>query len=182
MLFNISMKIKFLIVLSVALFAIQCLNFLFDYSFSTLGIHPRSLGRVWTVFTAPFIHGSFIHMANNIVGLCIFSMMYFSVSFERYIKSVLLIMIVGGMLVWIAGRDAYHIGASGVVFGLWGLCVSSAVFERSIKNIIIAIVVLFFYGGTIYGLVPKTGVSFEGHLFGVLAGVLCAYLNSKKSL
>lgn len=73
-------------------------------------------------------------------------------------------------------RTASHIGASGWVFGLWSLSIAMAVFDRSLKNIVIALIVVFLYGGMIYGVLPgDPRISFEAHIFGAIAGVLCAF-------
>jgi len=86
------------------------------------------------------------------------------------------IIAVGGLLVWVFGRSASHVGASGWIFGLWSLCVATAWFDRRFGNILLAVLVLFFYGSMILGVLPgDPAVSFEMHLAGAIAGVLCAF-------
>lgn len=88
-------------------------------------------------------------------------------------------MVVGGLGVWLFARLALHIGASGWIFGLWGLIVSRALFEKDFKSILLSLLMLFFYGGMIYGVLPTDShISFEGHMSGLVAGVLCAWLSS----
>ena len=172
-------KFKALIFVCVLLLVVQLVNFITAYHLTQYGIHPRQISSVWTILTAPFIHGSFIHLINNVIGLCIFSVLYFVHTMDRYIKSLILIILISGALVWLFGRNAFHIGASGVVFGLWSLCIATAWFERKFINIVIAAVVIIFYGGVIYGVLPiSSGVSFESHIFGVIAGIFCAYFHS----
>jgi membrane associated rhomboid family serine protease len=138
---------------------------------------------LWTIFTAPFLHGSVYHLANNLLGLCLFSAFYFLHSLKRYINSCLFIITFTGLFVWLFGRNAVHIGASGWVFGLWSLCIATAWFERRFLNIFIALIVILLYGSVIYGVLPRDpSVSFESHFFGVVAGIVCAYLNSKRKL
>ncbi len=83
-------------------------------------------------------------------------------------------------MVWLFARPAIHIGASGWIFGLWSLTIAMAWFDRRFINIVIAVFVIFFYGGMFYGVLPgRPGVSFESHLFGAVAGVICALLMAK---
>ena len=176
-------KIKFLFTLCAFLTGVQAVNFLLHYKLNQYGIQPRQLSSLWTIFTAPFLHGSVYHLANNLVGLCIFSSLYFVHSLRRYIYSSIIIIIITGLLVWFFARGATHIGASGWVFGLWSLCIATAWFERRVINIVIACFVILFYGGFIYGVLPHDArVSFESHLFGVVAGIICAYVNAKRKI
>jgi membrane associated rhomboid family serine protease len=97
------------------------------------------------------------------------------------VEAIIIIVMVGGGLVWIFGAaGTVHVGASGVIFGLIGFLLFSAVFTRDIKSFLVAIVVLFFYGGAMLtGFVPTPGVSWSGHVFGFLAGILAAWLFGK---
>lgn len=141
------------------------------------GIHPRHLASLWTVFSAPFLHGSFGHLLNNLAGFSVLAFLVLLRGRACFIQCSLIIVSVGGVLVWILGRSANHIGASGWIFGLWGLLLAMAWFERSFTSIALAIAVIFFYGGMIWGILPlHRFVSFEAHLFGLVAGVLAAFL------
>lgn len=173
-------KIKMVAALCLFLILVQLVNLALNYQLNRYGIQPRQLHSLWTIVTAPFLHASWLHLLNNIIGLCIFSGLYLVHSRNRYIKSSVFIILVAGLLVWLLGRNASHIGASGWVFGLWSLCIATAWFERRLLNIAIACLVIIFYSSFIYGVLPgKTGVSFESHLFGAIAGILCAYRNSQ---
>lgn len=93
-----------------------------------------------------------------------------------------LIALIGGSLTWLMGRDANHIGASGLIFGIWGYLLLAGWFSKSIKYILASITLIFFYGGMIFGVLPgKPGISFEGHLFGVVAGIMVAWLYHSKN-
>jgi membrane associated rhomboid family serine protease len=161
--------------------ALHLLNSVLGLGLNQFGIQPRNLERIWTIFSAPFLHGSLYHLLNNLMGLSVFSCLYLIHSVNRYLRSSFIIITITGLLVWLFGRDALHIGASGWVFGLWSLCIATAWFERRFINIAIAFFVVLFYGGLIYGILPgDPRVSFESHLFGVVAGFICAYLNAYK--
>jgi membrane associated rhomboid family serine protease len=139
------------------------------------GLVPRSMASLPHIFTAPFIHGSWAHLFGNLTAFAVFSALCLIRGERFYIKSSLFILVCTGLLVWIFGRSSSHIGASGWIFGLWSLSIAMAWFERKFLNILIAVVVLFFYGGMIFGVLPGVrGVSFESHLFGALSGILCA--------
>ena len=87
------------------------------------------------------------------------------------------ILIIGGLGVWAFARPAYHIGASGLIFGYFGFLVAIGLYERSISSLVIASVTLFFYGGLILGILPTDSfISWEGHLFGLCAGIIAARL------
>ena len=93
----------------------------------------------------------------------------------------LIILVLGGLGVWVFGRAAYHVGASGLVFGFFGYLVALAFYERSWQAFLVASLTLFYYGGLIFGVLPTDEfVSWEGHLFGMLAGVFAARLLHKK--
>lgn len=157
------------------MFLVQLANEVTGGVLRAFGIHPRELLSLPFIFTAPFIHGNWLHLANNAVGFVIFSGLTLVRGKRFYSQASLLIIIVGGLMVWLVGRPAIHIGASGWVFGLWSLTITLAWFEKSLMNLLISCLVILLYGGMIMGILPnQPGVSFEGHAFGALAGVLAA--------
>lgn len=167
--------------LCLLLCAVHIVNALSGYQLSYYGIRPRVPNSLPFIFTAPFLHGSFWHLANNLFGFIIFSGLCMLHSVRRYLWSSLFIITFGGFLVWLFGRPAVHIGASGWIFGLWSLSIAIAWFDRRLINIAIALFVLLFYGGMIYGVLPyKIDISFEGHLFGAFAGVVYAFLVTRR--
>jgi membrane associated rhomboid family serine protease len=142
----------------------------------TLGIHPRDPGSAWMIVTAPFVHGDLGHLGNNLAAFAILSAIAMVRGVGHYLRASLIIILLGGALVWLFGRSAVHIGASGWIFGLWSLVIVEAWFDRSPRAIAISLAVLFFYGSMAWGVLPmQAGVSFESHLFGALAGVAAAY-------
>lgn len=142
----------------------------------TLGIHPRDAGSIWTIATAPFVHGDWSHLGNNLAAFVVLGAMATLRGVRHFILASLIIIGIGGGLVWLFGRSAIHIGASGWIFGLWSLAIVEAWFDRSPRAIVISVAVLFLYGGMVWGVLPtQPGVSFESHLFGVLAGAFAAY-------
>ncbi len=144
------------------------------------GIHPRSVAGLWGIFTSPFLHGGIAHLLSNSVPLFILGTLVFMRGMGQFFTVTLTVVVVGGLGVWLIGAgNSNHIGASGVIFGYLGFLLAIGVFERSLKAIVTALVVGFLYGGVIWGVLPtRPGVSWEGHLFGLLAGILTAKLMS----
>ena len=141
------------------------------------GIQPRTTEGIDGILWAPFLHGGFRHLISNSIPFAILSGLTLVRGIQRWVAASAIIIVLGGALVWLLaiGSNEVHIGASGWVFGLFGFLVASAVFERRPLAIGLALVALVLYGGTIlFGFVPRPGLSWEGHLFGFIAGVVAA--------
>jgi len=178
---TLDQKIKLLTVLMLTLTGVHIVNTLLHGQLSAYGIFPGDLNSLPGIFTAPFIHGSWGHLFNNLFGLAVFSSLCLFKGIPFYLRASFIIITVTGLLVWLFGRKAMHIGASGWVFGLWSLSIATAWFDRRFVNIATAVFVVFFYGGMIVGVLPgKQAISYESHLFGVFSGILCAYLTVKR--
>lgn len=166
-----------LIILFICLFTVVFwIDELTGGALKRFGITPRQTDSLPYICFAPFLHGSWQHLVNNIFGFFIFSVLCLTQSVRFYLLSSFCIVVVTGLCVWVFARDAVHIGASGWVYGLWSLSIALAWFKRSFKNLLIALLVIIFYGGMAYGIFPQqSSISFESHLFGALAGILVAY-------
>lgn len=170
-------RFRLLAGLIVLLCGLHLINMLTNGLPLNFGIQPGNLNSLPFILTAPFIHGSWTHLLNNLVGFTIFSFLCMIRGRTFYIMASAFIIVVTGILVWLFGRPASHVGASGWIFGLWSLSIAMAWFERKFINIVIALFVIFFYGGMVFGVLPSNPyISFESHLFGACAGVACAYL------
>lgn len=173
----ISLKLQLLLALLVVLVGVQFANIQLDDALIRYGVVPRAADRWYHVFTAPFIHINFAHLLNNLLALLVLSALCLLRSIRFYLWSSLFIIVLGGGLVWLFGRSASHVGASGWVFGLWSLSIAMAWFDRSLKSFLVAAFVIAVYGGMIVGVLPTSHhISFEMHFFGALAGVVCAFL------
>ncbi len=142
-----------------------------------LGIRPGDPASLPNIFLAPWLHGSWSHLINNLVGFAVFSALCILRGTKFFAQSSFIIITLTGLLVWAFGRTgAIHIGASGWIFGLWSLSMAVAFFHHSFLNVAIAIFVALVYGGMIWGVLPSNPyISFESHLFGAISGVLAAY-------
>jgi len=136
---------------------------------------PRDFGSLPGIIGMPFVHGSWWHLISNTMPLVILGGMVLFRGVRYFGAVTFMIMLLGGILLWCFGRNAAHIGASGLAFGYLGFLVTRGFYERSWQSIGVAALVVFLYGGMIFGVVPRDdGVSWEAHLFGLLAGMVVA--------
>jgi membrane associated rhomboid family serine protease len=160
----------------VILWCIKYVEFALHYDFARFGIHPRHLSGVLGIFTGPLIHGDFSHLASNTLPLLILVIGLFYFYQKVALEVVLWIYFMTGFWVWIAAREAYHIGASGLVYGLVSFLFFSGIFRRDTASIAISLIVVFLYGGMFYGILPiSEQISWESHILGAIAGILCAF-------
>lgn len=151
-------------------------NAAFGYPLNAFGLQPRSADGLVGIALAPFLHGSIGHLLSNAVPFAFLSMLILGYGVGRYALVSALVISLGGFLVWVFGREAIHVGSSGWVFGLWGFLIGQAWFTRSLRSVLIALLVVFLYGGLVFGFLPRHGVSFESHIFGAIAGFITAWL------
>ena len=142
------------------------------------GIRPRTLTGLFGIALSPFLHGSFGHVAANSLPFLLFGGLIMLRRPSHFWTVSLIIALLGGIGTWLTGApNSVHIGASGLVFGYFGFLLLLGYFERSIPAILQSLLIGFFYGGLIWGVLPgQVGISWQGHLFGFLAGALAAYL------
>lgn len=148
------------------------------------GIRPRSISGLDGIIWSPFLHGGFAHLIGNTIPFALLSGLVLTGGVRRYLGASTMIILIGGALVWVfaIGSNENHIGASGWVFGLFGFLIAAAWFEKRPVSVLVALVALFFYGSTIlFGFVPRPGLSWEGHLFGFVAGVVTARFLATRS-
>lgn len=158
---------------------------LFGAEWYIYGIAPRQTYALRGIFTTPFLHGSWAHLLSNSLPLLVLMgmILYF---YPRVARAVLLLIYVGtGVTMWLfadpeaifsLSKVSYHIGASGVVYGMAAFLAFTGFFRRNIRAIAISLIIIFYYGGMIWGVLPiQEGVSWEGHLMGALVGVFAAY-------
>lgn len=173
--------LKLILSLVILVWLIELVNSLLDHRLNVYGIYPRNMDNLVGVIFWPFLHGNFNHLIMNSMPLL--AMGYFVAlrGWLIFLESTAIILIIGGLGVWFFGRAAYHVGASGLVFGFFGFLITLAFYERSLKTFVIACLTIFYYGGIIFGILPTNSfVSWEGHLFGLLAGMLAARILAVK--
>ncbi len=140
-----------------------------------LALTPRRLDGLPGVMGMPFVHQSLWHLVANTLSLVPLAAIVLFRGVRYYLVTVAWIVVLGGLAVWLFGREAVHVGASGLVFGLVGFLVVRGLYERALTSLLVSLVVVLLYGGTIWGVLPRgDGVSWEAHLFGLIAGAATA--------
>ena len=148
------------------------------------GILPRNLIGLRGILFAPFLHGNFAHLIANTIPFLTLGWFVMLRETSDFFVVTGITMLVSGLGVWLIGSAGLHIGASGVVFGYLGFLLARGYFERNIPSILLSVIVGFLYGGAIWGVLPtQPGVSWEGHLFGFVGGVIAArFLSQRKQV
>ena len=164
----------------ILLWIIYLVTYLFDIYPYKLGVLPRNLSGLVGVFTSPLIHGGFSHLVSNTAPLILMGLGIFYFYTKVAYKVFTIIYFGTGILVWIFGRGVYHIGASGIIYGFVSFLFFSGIFRKDNRSIALALVVIFLYGGLIWGVLPvEKGVSWESHLFGAIVGLISAFIFKK---
>jgi len=161
----------------VVLWAIKGLEWLSGGSFEFMGLQPRRVAGLIGILLSPLQHADLAHLFNNSIPMLILATGLFYFYKEIAVKIIVLVWLTSGLCVWIGGREATHVGASGVVYGLASFLFFSGIIRRNIRLIAISLLTVFIYGGLIWGVFPIwPEISFESHLFGLLAGCVFAFV------
>lgn len=175
-------ELRLLAVLAGSLVLVQLANSLTDGALNVWGLVPRQVQALPGILIAPWLHGGWAHLLSNLSGLMILGSLVLLRSRRDFVLASIFIIVGSGGLVWCFGRTGVHIGASGWLFGFWGLLLARAWIDRSLLDLLLAGLVFIFYGGWLFGLLPRDGVSFEYHLAGASCGVLYAVLSRSRRL
>jgi membrane associated rhomboid family serine protease len=153
-------------------------RFVFRGRLDVFGIVPHNLVGLRGILFAPFLHGNFPHLIANTVPFLVLGWLVMLQETGDFFIVTALTMLVGGLGVWLfAAPGSIHIGASILIFGYLGFLLFRGYFQRNIPSILLSIIVGILYGGAVWGILPgQPGVSWQGHLFGFLGGVLAARL------
>lgn len=161
---------------------VQILNlFLFRNTLLIYGVLPRNPDTLRGILFMPFLHGGFPHLIANTVPFLTLGWFVMLREIRDFWVVTAVTMLVSGLGVWLFGSPGWHIGASGLVFGYLGYLLSRGFFERNLPSILLSIIVGVLYGGIIIGVLPiQAGVSWEGHLFGLIGGGIAAWWLSRR--
>ncbi len=163
---------------------VKIIEIIFNVDLVFLGIHPLKAEGLAGILTSPLIHGSFSHLISNsfpllILGACLFYF-YRKIAYKVFF----LIYFLTGLWVWFGARDAWHIGASGIVYGLASFLFISGIIRKNPRLMAITFFVAFFYGSMIWGIFPDffpfKNISWEGHLMGLISGLVLAVFYRKE--
>ncbi len=173
-----------LLIFVASLWAVEIADFLTNLNLDQYGILPRNVTGLRGIPLTIFLHGDFGHLLSNTGPLVVLGGLISLRGPSRLLWSSVFITLLGGSLVWLLAGVVtgygIHIGASGLVFGYFGYLVARGLYERSLSSILISVVVIVFYLPIIFGIFPTDErVSWEGHFFGLIAGILYAGLVGK---
>jgi membrane associated rhomboid family serine protease len=166
------------------MWALEILDIFLGGALNQFGIRPHSIVGLRGILFAPFLHGNLLHLIANTVPFVVLGWFVMLRRTSDFFTVTAIVMLVSGLGTWLfAPAYTLHIGASGVVFGYLGFLLSRGLFERSIGSILMSIVVGVLYGGAIWGILPgQIGISWQGHLFGLIGGVIAARMLAKPRL
>ena len=158
------------------LWVIKGVEINFHLQFSKYGLLPRNIDALTGIITFPLVHGDWQHLISNSAGLLVLGFLLFTFHREIAYRVVIQIWLLHGIWLWLGGRTTYHIGASGIIYGLAAFLFFTGVFKKEKSTMTISLLVVFLYGSMVWGLMPfLQGISWEGHLFGGAAGLLMAW-------
>lgn len=158
------------------LWVIHSINFLTHLKLNRYGIIPRYLPSLPNIFISPFLHGSFNHLFFNSIPLFILVDFIFLDGIKIFIYITLIITFLSGFAIWLLGRNGIHIGASHIIMGYWAYLLVNAYQQPSTMTIVLGILCIYYLGGLLINLFPtEEKTSWEGHVFGFIAGISAVY-------
>lgn len=167
------------IVLSIiaALLVIHIINSMTGKALFIFGLLPRSPRGIPGILLSPLLHGNFNHLFFNSIPLFALMSLVLLDGIPVFILATVLITVISGILVWIFGRTAIHIGASSLILGYWSYLLTGITEKGIVQGIILGVVCLYHFGTLLMDLFPSDkGTSWEGHVFGFVAGIATAFL------
>jgi membrane associated rhomboid family serine protease len=154
----------------------EIVDWAIDHKLDRYGVRPHQLRGLRGIVFAPFLHAGFKHLIGNTVPFAVLGVLIGLSGLRKLISVTVIVMIISGLGMWLFGSSKeVHIGSSGVVFGFLTYLLLRGFFARNVKQIAIGIAVAVVYGGLLWGVLPTTlGVSWQGHLFGAVGGIIAA--------
>lgn len=164
------------VILICLMWIVKSVEVIFDFAFTVGGIYPLTLKGLPGVLLSPFIHADFKHLLSNSIPLFLLSTALFYFYSEISMKILSLAWLFTGLLVWIAGRDAWHIGASGLVYSLASFLFFSGILRGYFRLVALSLLIVFLYGSMVWGIFPGIyrNVSWESHMLGFFSGLVLA--------
>lgn len=180
---TIHQEIKPVLSLIALIWSVFLLEYLVPFDLLSFGVTPRTARGLVGIAAMPFLHANLQHVISNTLPLFVL-LVLLAGSKARSWEVVIEIVLLGGTLLWLCGRPATHVGASGLICGLIAFLIVSGVLERRLVPLVISVVVTFVYGGVLLsGVIPHLGseVSWDGHLSGAVVGGVIAYFTTRAS-
>jgi len=161
---------------------VKFIEILFSIDLSDLGIYPLTIRGLPGIIFSPFIHADFGHLFNNSLPLFFLGTALFYFYSEIAVKVSLWTYFLTGLLVWLAGRSAWHIGASGLIYGLASFLFFSGIIRKYFRLVALSLLIVFLYGSMVWGIFPNIyrDVSWESHMLGFISGIILAVVYRKE--
>jgi membrane associated rhomboid family serine protease len=169
--------IQLLIAMVAAMWLVELVNTFDHYALDRDGIRPHDVGRLWGIFTAPFLHASWAHLIGNTIPFVFMGLIIALEGFRRLAAVTVIVVVVGGLGTWVlSSAGTPVVGASGVVFGYATYLLARGFFSRNVLELLVGAVVVAVFGAALLSsLVPHGNVSWQGHLSGGIAGLIAAW-------
>jgi membrane associated rhomboid family serine protease len=178
--FRLNARMTVIAAIVAVIWAVSISGFVFPWITYDLALVPRQTTQWWGVVTGAFVHSDWAHLLANTAPLTMFLLLLQSKGGQHLYAVVTLSLLLNGALLWCFGRGGNHIGASGLVFALFACNVANAIFARGFIDIVIAVAVVFGYWALIAGVLPTDpSISWDGHLSGLIAGIITSWLLSR---
>jgi membrane associated rhomboid family serine protease len=173
---------KILLALVALMWAVEVVDVIADHRLDQYGIEAREPEGLDGIITAPFLHVGFAHLISNTIPFVIMGLLIAFEGARRLLSVFAIVALVSGLGTWlVAPEGSIHVGASGVVFGFATYLIARGWFNRRPSQIAIGVVVLVIWGGVLFaGLQPREGISWQGHLFGAIGGVVAARVLTRR--
>lgn len=163
------------------MWVVKIIEYSLDYNWSVYGIFPLKVKNLTGIIFSPFLHGDFDHLISNSVPFLFLGTALFYFYREFAYKVFFLIYLLSGIWVWLAARGAYHIGASGMVYGLASFLFFSGLIHKNRALASLSLIIVFLYGSMVWGVLPIfEGMSWESHLFGAVTGLILTFAYARK--
>ena len=173
---NLRLPLAFLLII----WSVKILEFGLSVSFINLGIFPQKISSLIGIIFSPIIHKDIAHLLNNTYPIIVLGGLLCYFYKKIAIKIFFWLYFVSGFWLWIIGRPVYHIGASGIIYALASFLLISGLIKKNNPLTAASMLIIFLYGSMIWGILPmNNGVSWEGHLTGMVAGILIALFFKK---
>ena len=165
------------VVMAAVMWVVEFIDTIANGRLDRQGIEPRQLSGLDGVVFAPFLHSGFGHLIANTVPFVLLGGSIALGAKQRFIRVTVIVAVIGGCGTWLIGpANTIHIGASGLVFGYLTYLMARGIFACNVWYLLGGVVTFMVYGGVLWGLLPAPGISWQGHLFGAVGGVVAAYM------
>ena len=155
---------------------VKAIEILFEIDFSSFGIYPLHLKGLPGIILSPMIHADLKHLMSNSIPFLVLGTIIFYFYSEPALKIILWNYLLTGFLVWLTGREAIHIGSSGLIYGMMSFLFFSGIIRKYFRLTALSLLVVFLYGSMVWGMFPGVyqNVSWEGHMMGFVSGIILA--------